>query len=390
MKFKGLHLLYFITVFVTFMLSDALKLRQSNHIRKSIKSEDGDVIDCVEIFDQPAFDHPLLKNHTMKMKPSYGPEELFRDQDTMSASNANTKQKTITHVWQLSGECPDGTIPIRRTGKHDFLRNIFKFKKRHRNINNRPLSSSNGSDSVDIAVHEYAYSTVAMGGKYYGTKVTVSAWQPYVKNGLLVTSSAMLEGRGTSERFVVFPHLLWDNHTRLFSDDYTSTGCWNLMCSGFVQVSNEIVVGGAIANFSSDHLYSEISILVWKDQKQDVWWLKYNGTTVGYWPATLFNRLNDSAQLIECGGEIINSMINGTHTATQMGNGQFPNEKLERASYFMNIEIMNQTMALGPPPGGNILGTATNQDCYNISVGKNDTWGNFFYYGGPGRNPNCP
>lgn len=34
---------------------------------KSIKSEDGDIIDCVLITSQPAFDHPLLKNHTIQV-----------------------------------------------------------------------------------------------------------------------------------------------------------------------------------------------------------------------------------------------------------------------------------------------------------------------------------
>ncbi|XP_039123920.1 uncharacterized protein LOC120260500 [Dioscorea cayenensis subsp. rotundata] len=35
---------------------------------KSIKSEDGDIIDCVNIYKQPAFDHPLLKNHKIKVR----------------------------------------------------------------------------------------------------------------------------------------------------------------------------------------------------------------------------------------------------------------------------------------------------------------------------------
>ncbi|KAE9584961.1 hypothetical protein Lal_00018302 [Lupinus albus] len=30
---------------------------------KSIKSPDGDIIDCVNILQQPTFDHPALKNH---------------------------------------------------------------------------------------------------------------------------------------------------------------------------------------------------------------------------------------------------------------------------------------------------------------------------------------
>lgn len=35
------------------------------------QSPDGDVIDCVYISHQPAFDHPLLKNHTIQVSPSF-------------------------------------------------------------------------------------------------------------------------------------------------------------------------------------------------------------------------------------------------------------------------------------------------------------------------------
>ncbi|CAF1921010.1 unnamed protein product [Brassica napus] len=35
---------------------------------KTIKSEDGDIIDCVDIYKQPAFDHPALRNHKLQKK----------------------------------------------------------------------------------------------------------------------------------------------------------------------------------------------------------------------------------------------------------------------------------------------------------------------------------
>ncbi|KAK6776660.1 hypothetical protein RDI58_027661 [Solanum bulbocastanum] len=34
---------------------------------KSIQSEDGDVIDCVDIYEQPALYHPALKNHKIQL-----------------------------------------------------------------------------------------------------------------------------------------------------------------------------------------------------------------------------------------------------------------------------------------------------------------------------------
>ncbi|OAY83963.1 hypothetical protein ACMD2_04609 [Ananas comosus] len=44
------------------------KLKQLNRpAMKTIQSEDGDIIDCVDIHKQPAFDHPLLRNHTIQV-----------------------------------------------------------------------------------------------------------------------------------------------------------------------------------------------------------------------------------------------------------------------------------------------------------------------------------
>ncbi|KAK1285472.1 hypothetical protein QJS10_CPB20g00478 [Acorus calamus] len=34
---------------------------------KTIESVDGEIIDCVDILKQPAFDHPLLRNHTIQV-----------------------------------------------------------------------------------------------------------------------------------------------------------------------------------------------------------------------------------------------------------------------------------------------------------------------------------
>lgn len=36
----------------------------------TIESSDGDIIDCVEIHDQPAFTNPLLKNHNIQKAPT--------------------------------------------------------------------------------------------------------------------------------------------------------------------------------------------------------------------------------------------------------------------------------------------------------------------------------
>lgn len=49
------------------------------------------------------------------------------------------------------------------------------------------------------------------------------------------------------------------------SDAYQATGCYNLLCSGFIQVNNEIAMGASIYPISNyDGSQYDISILVWK------------------------------------------------------------------------------------------------------------------------------
>ena len=51
----------------------------------------------------------------------------------------------------------------------------------------------------------------------------------------------------------------------LQSDAYQATGCYNLLCSGFIQTNNRIAIGAAISPVSS---YKggqfDISLLIWK------------------------------------------------------------------------------------------------------------------------------
>lgn len=113
-----------------------------------------------------------------------------------------------------------------------------------------------------------------------------------------------------------------------------------------------------------------------------------NNYVLGYWPGFLFSNLQDSASMVEWGGEVVNSKSDGMHTTTQMGSGHFPGEGFGKASYFRNIQVVDGSNNLRPPQD---LGVYTEDDsCYNVQLGNNGDWGNYFYYGGPGRNEKCP
>ena len=126
-----------------------------------------------------------------------------------------------------------------------------------------------------------------------------------------------------------------------------------------------------------------------QDPKEGNWWMQFgNNYVLGYWPAFLFSYLSDSASMIEWGGEVVNSESDGLHTSTQMGSGHFSKEGFGKASYFKNIQIVDGSNNLRVPKG---IDTFTEQsNCYDVQIGKGGNWGSYFYFGGPGRNPNCP
>ncbi|KAF5946563.1 hypothetical protein HYC85_016791 [Camellia sinensis] len=300
---------------------------------KSIKSPDGDIIDCVHISHQPAFDHPLFKNHTIQGKLAE------KKVSNVKVKSNGGKSTVISQLWHTSGRCPEGTIPMRRTRREDLLRasSITSYgKKKHKTIP-KPAAAAATSANPDIisqSGHQHAIAYVE-GDKYYGAKGTMNVWEPRIDQ----------------------------------PNEFSLSQLW--------------ILGGS---FASDLNSIEAG---WQDPKEGNWWMQFGSQYVlGYWPSYLFSYLADSASMIEWGGEVVNSASDGQHTTTQMGSGHFPGEGFGKSSYFRNIEIVDGSNNLRAPKD---MSTFTEQsNCYDVQTGKNGDWGNYFYYGGPGRNPNCP
>ncbi|CAL9757538.1 unnamed protein product [Musa acuminata subsp. burmannicoides] len=365
---------------------------------KSIRSPDGDIIDCVHVSHQPAFDHPFLKNHSIQMRPTYHPEGLF---DENKLASQEKKTPSTAQLWHQNGRCPEDTIPIRRTTRDDVLRasSVKRYgRKKHRSI---PCPLSVDPDLLNESGHQHAIAYVE-GDRYYGAKATINVWRPKIQqpnefslSQLWILGGSFGEDLNSIEAgWQVSPDLYGDNNTRLFtywtSDAYQATGCYNLLCSGFIQVNNEVAMGASISPISDyDGSQYDVSILVWKDPKEGNWWMQFgNDYVLGYWPSFLFSYLSDSASMIEWGGEVVNSGADGEHTLTEMGSGRFPEEGFSKASYFRNIQVVDGSNNLRAPTG---VGAFTEQsNCYDVQNGNNGEWGQYFYYGGPGRNSNCP
>ncbi|XP_024989792.1 uncharacterized protein LOC112524267 [Cynara cardunculus var. scolymus] len=347
---------------------------------KSIHSPDGDIIDCVLFHLQPAFDRLELKA-TVSSDP---PTEPSNEQSKKGIAS-ELKQK-----WSSKGEsCPDGTIPIRRTREYEIFRSV-------------PVSYFGKSNSASIKTnniyngHEHA---IGYGfGEFYGAKATLNVWAPNVSNPsefslshISISSDVPTDILNTiTAGWQVSPKLGKDNSPRLFiywTKDGSRSGCYNLLCSGFVQTSSKIALGAAIYPISTyNGQQFDISLLIWKEPKSGNWWLKVGSSLVGYWPATLFPNLQEKATLVEFGGEVYNGLL-GPHTSAEMGSGHFSNEGFGKAAYIRNLEVIDRKHKTNPLSKFSLL--AEKRSCYDITTGFADNWGHYIYFGGSGNEPTC-
>ncbi|XP_065854522.1 protein neprosin [Euphorbia lathyris] len=366
----------------------------------TIQSPDGDIIDCVHKRKQPALDHPLLKNHKIQREPSERPKgwKVKEEEEEVRGGERDAWQ-----MWHRNGtRCPKGTVPVRRSSVHDVLRSksLFDFGKKQRSI-----SLNRRTDAPDVVSgngHEHAIAYTGTSQEVYGARATINVWDPSIQvvNEFSLSQIWILSGsfdgsdlNSIEAGWQVSPELYGDSRPRLFtywtSDSYQATGCYNLLCSGFVQTNSRIAIGAAISPVSSlEGNQFDITILIWKDPKLGNWWMGFgDNTLVGYWPAELFTHLVNHATMVEWGGEVVNSRADGRHTSTQMGSGHFAEDGFGKASYFRNLEIVDSDNSLSSVQDISIL--AENTNCYNIKSSYNTQWGTYFYYGGPGNNPKC-
>ncbi|XVF42381.1 hypothetical protein PTKIN_Ptkin01aG0357500 [Pterospermum kingtungense] len=327
-------------------------------------------------------------------------------QDEARASRSN--EAVVEGAWQMwhrNGTlCPKGTVPIRRSSMNDVLRakSLFHFGKKQRRIIG-PDRRADVPDVVSGNGHEHAIAYTGTSQEVYGAKATINVWDPSIQevNEFSLSQIWILSGsfdgpdlNSIETGWQVSPELYGDSRPRLFTywtaDSYQATGCYNLLCAGFVQTNSRIAIGAAISPISQ---YAgnqfDITILIWKDPKLGNWWMGFgDNTLVGYWPAELFTHLADHATMVEWGGEVVNSRANGHHTSTQMGSGHFAEDGFGKSSYFRNLELVDADNTLSSVHDISTL--AENTNCYNIESSYSNEWGTYFYYGGPGNNPRCP
>ncbi|KAF4388795.1 hypothetical protein G4B88_019072 [Cannabis sativa] len=201
---------------------------------KIIKTQSGDIYDCVNFYEQPAFDHPLLKNHKydFQMRPSSRPK------GAMNENKPTNKERHVSIKSQFkSKRCPSGTVPIRRMTKEDLIKAKL-FTKAH-------SSRISSLTSKNAGVHQSIVHTKPdPKKKYNGGGTTASFFTLDNVSGSQYSKGQMKIQNGNDfiqVGWTVNPTLYGDHNTRLFT--FFKAGevsCFNTLCPGFVIVSTEI------------------------------------------------------------------------------------------------------------------------------------------------------
>uniref|UniRef100_A0ACD5YUP7 Uncharacterized protein n=1 Tax=Avena sativa TaxID=4498 RepID=A0ACD5YUP7_AVESA len=341
-----------------------------NHqVNKTILVEGGDVYDCIGVYVQPAFNHPLLKDHKIQMEPSSLPLSTYIESVSMHA----TPQAQLPII-----DCPMGTIPILRTNRRDHMAE-------------KTIDAVIGKDLQEEAAG------IQYRDELYGTRARINVYEPRMKMNSKDTSVSCIQmnegpkpGRrdGIGAGSWVSPSYSGDNLARfhVFWDDGQPTKtCLDHDCPAFVQVSQSFGLGGRIKPVS---IYNgpqyEIDVLIFMDPKTKNWWVSYGeqNTPIGYWPSSIFRYMKDKCHFALWGG-----YVQGPTASTkspEMGSGHFAEEGFGKAAFMKNIQIVDQNNQLVTPNVHSAHPGSTNFSKYSADGYEVNNYGMHVYYGGPG------
>ncbi|KAL0688138.1 hypothetical protein Bca4012_087815 [Brassica carinata] len=352
---------------------------------KSFKTEQGDIFDCINIHKQLAFDHHLLKNHSVQLKPTNAPEWITSNNILWEADPLQYLQEEIN--------CPDGTVIVKRTTMQDLM-----LAKRLKSIGfNGPLNFLTERNNTDVT-GPYYVATVNFGpSNFYGVKGNLNLWGPQVSQDQM-SGAFMAVAGGPKERFSSISVGWMVSGSIAVPNLSISCSLIRILGCKFCITSKELVL--MFLNFLSqqDHttgallqpvsVYNgtqyEIRLSLYQDLANGDWWFAYNDENVGYWPASLFldSGFDKRANYAAWGGQVYSPV---TEKAPVMGSGNWPREGLSKAAYVNSIKVITGFKKVIDPEINRLKARETSSKCYRTLYGNGDKepWLRTLYYGGP-------
>ncbi|CAM0943473.1 unnamed protein product [Alopecurus aequalis] len=341
----------------------------NRQVNKTILVEGGDTYDCIDVHLQPAFNHPLMKEHKIQIEPSSFPSSVY----AKSPRTYDIPQAQFSII-----DCSIGTIPILRKKKRDRM----------------DVQTIDEKISKDVQQEE-------AGIKYqdvlYGTQARILVYEPKLKINSKDRSTSWMQisGRQEGGRLEgigagswVSPSYSGDSFARFhvyWEDGLLNKSCVDHECPAFVQVNPNLGLGGRLQPVS---IYNgpqhEIDVLIFKDPKTKNWWLAYGreNTPIGYWPREIFHFMEDKCNFAFWGGIVQGPTASSN--SPQMGSGHFAREGWRRAACIGYIQIVDSNNNLVTPDENKGVHGTSDLSKYTAEGYKLDKDGMHIFYGGPG------
>jgi hypothetical protein len=348
--------------------------------------------DCVPVGQQPSVRLQGLKTiagappqSALKTPPAAAEKPGF---DAKPASQGAGQ----TDAFGNTIGCESNTIPMRRITLDEMTQfpTLNDFFQKGPGSAGRPAVSKPESDPA-VAGHKYSF--MAQTVNNLGGNSNLNIWSPYVNTGygevFSLSQQWYVGGSGANTQTAEvgwqnYPAKYGNENSRLFifwtADNYKTTGCYNLDCAAFVQISNAATLGGGFADYSSFYgTQYEIAIQFYLYEGN--WWLAIQGNWIGYYPGSQYRggQLSRYAQEIEYGNESV-----GTTIWPGEGSGYWANGGFGLSAYQRNVFYIDGN-------GNGIYATLTpftpSPACYNTAgpyFDGSSSWGTYFYAGGIG------
>ncbi|VVB10318.1 unnamed protein product [Arabis nemorensis] len=277
---------------------------------KSFRTKQGALFDCIDIHKQLAFDHHLLKNHSVQFAVvDYGP-------------NSFSEVKGVFNLWD-------------------------------------PQVSQ---DQLSLA-----YMAVGGGAGRKFASISVS-WMVnpslYQDNNAQVYHLAFANIFQFLRESVLYVLSYWAKRHR------GQTGCYDIRCPGFVQVSKMIPLGALLQPVSVyNGKQCELQLSLYQDRAKGDWWFTYGNENIGYWPASLLVASN-LANRENYGSWRGQAYSPETEKTPAMGSGHWPRERLNKAAYVNSIKIINGKGKVLDPESDIMKTRSTNPKYYMFMRNK--------------------
>jgi hypothetical protein len=350
---------------------------------------DGQIFDCIPRMQQPSVRQLGLSGIATPPPTASG--------DTVSEDSLPAAEKSVD-AFGNARQCAAGTIPMRRITLQELshYRTLAEFFRKY-----PPGAMQDDSNGLGTSTSSHRWAHAYDFPLNWGGEAVHSVFRPAVRRNLsevFSLSQQWYSGKLSTTSPVQTAEVGWQVYPAKWGnlnptvfiywtrDDYKNSGCYNLDCAGFVQVSSGHPLGavlrppGVVGGEQREEYFAYRLY-------QGGWWVavgptKAKSVWVGYYPTKIYGRgqMYYYATEIDIGGETV-----GTTRWPGMGSGQWATRGFQYAAYDRNIQYRDSNNRLYAPQLTAVTNGANAYRCYAITTPNyTSSWLTYFYFGGPG------